>query len=233
MGRAAELAGPSDDDSLARVYGQDPDVANRAIHAWALAMLGEDARAVGEAEAALARASKLRHPFSLLFAYGGAMWTHHLLRDAPTAAAWAGRAIDLSAERAFPYLGVAGRVVRGWARTLSGDADGLTELRGAIAGWRGLGLEIGVPLFLYVQADAELASGDAAAAWNTLDDPLLGQRLQVERWFAAEVARVRVAAARALGHPAADVRRLYDDGLRLAAEQGARLAERHLNALDV
>ncbi|MEQ9642567.1 MAG: adenylate/guanylate cyclase domain-containing protein [Alphaproteobacteria bacterium] len=232
MTRASDYAQAGDDDRLARLYGQDPDVANRAIHAWALAVLGEADRAVAEAETALARARALRHPFSLLFAFGGAMWTHQLLRDAPEALRWADRAIELSAERAFPYLGVAGRVVRGWARVMQGDAEaGLAELAATIDGWRATGLQIGLPLFLVVQADAQLHAGQAEAAWETLNDALLLQRLKVERWFAAEAARVRLACAIALRRPADECQTLLRDGMALADELGARLTAERIESL--
>src|SRR6185436_10049212 len=109
--------------------------------------------------------------FTSCYAHGSAMWTHYFLAEADSAAAAARRCADLSLERGIPYLAAAGRVVQGWG---AGDLD---MLRAAVRGWRQIGGGIGLPIFLVVQADAERAAGLALEAAQTLNDPLLLDRL--------------------------------------------------------
>lgn len=229
MERAVSLYDPDRHGDLAARYGQDPDVANRGILAWTLCYLGYPDAAKQQAEATVERARALDHPFSLIYAYGASMWTYQFLRDAPAAERWARAAIDLAAEREFPYLGAAGKVVHGWAVAAQGDvAAGLAEIGPALAAWREAGGGIGMPLFLTVLADTQLLAGQYEAALKTLDDPLLVDRLRIEDWYGADIFRIRGACRLASGDDPETVLAIYEQGLALASRQHARLIELRL-----
>jgi hypothetical protein len=148
------------------------------------------------------------------------MWAALYLNDAAAARAAAAIVRDLSLERGFEYLATAGHVVHGWARVASGDAAGVQETAAAIVSWRGRGNGIGVPVFLLVQARAELAAGDAQAARRTLDDPVLVSRLGREIWLQAHAARLRFEVERALGNHDAAAKALAESD-RVAHAHGA------------
>ena len=201
---------------------QDTEVAARGILAWANAFVGDADGARREAARATALADAGLPPFTRAFAYGGAMWTAFYLNDPGAALVAAAVARDLSLERGFDYLAIAGRVVHGWARAASGDAGGLNETVAAINAWRGGGRIIGLPAFLLVQAKAELAGGDAGAARNTLDDALLVSRLPRELWLQAPAARLRFEVEDAMGNRDTAARALAESD-RVARAQGALL----------
>ena len=199
---------------------QDTEVAARGILAWANAFVGDVEGARKEAASAIALADAGLPPFTRAFAYGAAMWTALYLND-PTAASHAAViARDLSLERGFDYLAVAGRVVHGWARAAGGDAGGFQETASAIGDWRKAGRSIGVPAFLLVQVRAALAVGDVQAARNTLADPFLISRLARETWLQANAARLRFEVEEAAGGTDAAATALAESD-RLAHEHGA------------
>jgi len=219
--RAAALYEPARHRALVQLYGQDPCVAARGILAWALAHRGEAAAAREQAAQAAIWAEELAHPFSLAYAHGASMWTGYFLGDTQLAAAAGQRCADLSLERGFPYLVAAGRVVHGWA---TGDA---TEVEGAVRAWRQIGGGIGLPIFLLVQSDIQLAQGRHAEARQSLNDPILLDRHQIEAWLTVLFHRLRGEALAAAGEtPAA--RDAFALALSTAERQGAAL---HLASL--
>jgi hypothetical protein len=96
------------------------------------------------------------------------------------------------------------------------------ETAAAIAAWRGRGNSIGVPIFLLVQARAQLAAGNAQAAHGTLGDAVLVSRLGREIWLQAHAARLRFEVERALGNHDAAVKALVESD-RVAHAHGASL----------
>ena len=215
---ALELHPPAKGTEVSLV--QDTEVAARGILAWANAYAGDHEGARQEAARATALADAGLPPFTRAFAYGAAMWTALYLNDPLAARTAAAIARDLSLERGFDYLAAAGHVVHGWARAACGDADGAQETAAAISAWRGAGRSIGVPIFLLVQARAELVTGDVEAARKTLDDPMLISRLDRELWLQAHAARLRFEVERALGNNDAAAIALAEAD-RVAHSQGA------------
>ena len=191
MEEAVALYCPEEHAGLVAQFSQDPDVANRGILAWALCFLGYPDTALSHIDQATTRADAMEHPFTRVFAYGAAMWAHKFLWETAGTERWADATIALAAERGFPYLGVAGKIVRGWARLRRGEADGLTEVEETVRAWRGSGATIGLSLFLVVLAESYLYSGRIDDAEAALNDPVLSQRSVSERWLEAEAHRLR------------------------------------------
>ena len=208
---------------------QDTEVAARGILAWANAYVGDADGAKQEAARATTLADAGLPPFTRAFAYGAAMWTALYLNEPAAARSAAAITRDLSLERGFEYLAVAGHVVHGWATAASGDHAGVQETRSAIGAWRNAGRSIGVPAFLLVQARAELAAGDAKAARNTLADPLLISRLERELWLQAHASWLRFEVEQALGNSDAAARALAESDS-VARAQGALLFASHAAA---
>ena len=209
---------------LVAQFGQDPDVANRGILGWTLGFLGYPEQAQAQLASAVARAEAIDHPFSRVFAYGAAMWNSHFFLQIEQAEHWATRVVALAGERGFPYLQVAGEVVRGWARARQGQPEGLDEVQDAIARWRASGATIGLHIFLMVQANTLLFFERIDEVEATLDDPLLAHRGISERWLESEVLRLRGEVAMAHGNLAeADQR--WRQAMTVAEEQHNRLAQ--------
>lgn len=197
---AVNLYDPQRHRSLAVELGQDPDVANRGILAWALCYLGRPRSAERHMNAALERALALGHPFTRAFAGGTAMWSRLLLDQPEQAVDSAAQVRDLSLERGFPYLATAAKIVHGWAVARNGDREGgLAQIVETIGAWRRSGASIGLVLFLQVQAEIQILAGRAEQALATLTDPLIVERIAVEGWRQGDQARLRGEALAALG----------------------------------
>jgi predicted ATPase len=226
--RAVELYDPVRHRALAQLYGQDPCVAARGILSWALASAGEAEQAREQARAAVAWGNELQHPFTLAYAHGSEMWAHYFLGERPEAAAAATRCADLSLERGFPYLAVAGRIVHGWAE------GAVAEVEGAVRAWRQVSGGIGMPMFLIVQAETQTEAGRAAEALQSLNEPVLLERYNTERWITALYHRIRGGALAAQGD-LAGARDAFAVGRDVAEQQGAGLhlarIERAVSAL--
>jgi tetratricopeptide (TPR) repeat protein len=227
---AVELAAVgAADPPLLSAYGQDPEVANRGILAWALCFLGRADEALAEAERAVERARGLEHPFTLAFAYGACMWAHAFLRRPVPAREWAERTLELSKQRGFAYLETAAHVVHGFARVALGDARaGLREIERALERWRASGQTIGMPAFVLMLADAYLIAGRVDEASAALADPLLGGRGASEGWLEPLLRCLRAEMLAASGAPEAQDARL--EAVRFARERGARLIVERLRA---
>ena len=173
-------------------FSQDPEIANRGILAWALASLGLVNGATREIDAALDRGAALNHPFSMAYALGSAMWAYFIIRDEVATEDFAEQLVQISDEHGFPYFRIAGMAARAWARAALGSPEAaLTELREALEAWRKNAGDIGMALFLYVQAEIEVLAGRPEEALRTLVHPILRDRLEVEQWYLADAVRLR------------------------------------------
>jgi hypothetical protein len=107
-------------------------------------------------EAAVAEASKLDRPFSLVTALSGACRVDWAIRSREELQARADALIAVSDEHGFPYHRAVGTVFRGWALAESGQTgEGIALLEAGVAAYRATGAVTWVPFFLALLADAE------------------------------------------------------------------------------
>jgi class 3 adenylate cyclase len=232
MHNAVQISQSQPAGPLPAGFSQDPDIANRGLYAWTLASLGCPRSAGEQLDRALERAYTLQHPFSMAYAVGSAMWTYFVLRDTALAADFAKQMIAVSHEYAFPYFAVAGQVVQHWVRAQDGESHAaLTDLVATLQAWRDTSAGIGMAIFLYTQAEVEALCGKPRDALNTLADPLLVERLEVEQWYLADVERLRGACEVQLGQTSAALVSLRT-ARRIATEQNARVAALRIACLE-
>jgi class 3 adenylate cyclase len=236
MHKAVAIASKQPDAALPEGFSQDPDIANRGLLAWTLASLGEPVSAGRQIDAALERAQTLNHPFSMAYAVGSSMWTYFVLRDVVKSVRYAKQMVEVSHEYGFPYFEVAGNVVSAWARaeTAADEASAkqaVVTLQGHVDAWQQASGGIGIALFMYALAEAQLRAGDAEGAQATLAAPLLVERLKVEQWYLSDVLRTRAECHWRLGNvreALSCARAARTTGL----EQGARLPLLRLACLE-
>ena len=227
MLEAVAIASKQPDAPLPEGFSQDPDIANRGLLAWTLASLGEPISAGKQIDAALDRAQTLNHPFSMAYAVGSSMWTYFVLRDVEQSMMFAEQMVEISHEYGFPYFEVAGNVAMGWATTETASDDesareAVLALRGHVEAWRQASGGIGMAIFMYALAEAQLRGGDAEGALATLEAPFLVERLKVEQWYLSDVLRTRAECHWQLGN-AGDALTCARAARRTGLEQGARL----------
>jgi predicted ATPase len=214
--------------SLAAVYGNhDPAVCALGHGAWALELSGEPEQASRQSEEALARARALGHPFSEAHAllYGARL--HQFRGDWRTTRDRAEAAASLARERGFVQLQAWAAMTGGWARAEAGDIEeGLATMRDGIAAIRALGSEEFTTYFLGLLAGTLANAGQPAAALEAVAEALAAVERSGERFYAAELHRLRGELLLATGHHRGEAVACFETALEVARHQGALALER-------
>lgn len=226
MERGIELYTADRDRTLAFQFGQDPDVANRGMQAWPLALMGYAGRATERGAEAIAHARALGHPYSLGYALVHDTCCQQYLRRPGAVAERSAEAVALASEKGFPNWLLAAMVLGGWAAAKQGDPEqGVTRIREAIELWRSSGSELVVPYFYALLADACL---EGKKLEEGIEATTLARELVVsndDRWYEPEIYRIEGELRRLRGDAAAEVEASLQRAVSAARACGARLLE--------
>ena len=151
--------------------GNDPRVACLTTSAFTLWMLGRPDRAAERADAALALAAALDHPFTTAYARYHAGLLRLWRREPDAAHSLATELLDLAGEHEFRIWTAAGTVLRGAARVGLGRVDeGLADIRNGIGLYGELrSPPIFWPFLLFVQARACAEAGRSAEGLSAVE----------------------------------------------------------------
>ena len=209
------------------VYGNhDPAVCALGHGAWALELSGEPEEANRQSEEALTRARALGHPFSEAHAllYGARL--HQSRGDWRTTRERVEAAAVLARERGFVQLQAWAAMTRGWALAHGGEIEeGLATMREGIAAIQALGSEEFKTYFLGLLAETLATGRQPEAALDVVAGALVAVETSGERFYAAELHRLRGELLLATGHDRAEVARCFETALEIARQQGARALE--------
>jgi predicted ATPase len=228
LSQAQELYDPDQHSTLRHKYGQDIGVAALCYLSWALWHLGNHERAEAIACEAVRRANALSHPHSIVYATAHARGFMDIFSHrADNLQSCADLIIKLSTEQNFSHWINCGRILHGWAAVCRDDFDkGLDELLSGIAGWRGTGSRLWLPMFWTLAAEAFAKSGHVQSAAQAIDQALIASRETGETWALAEILRVKAQIYGVLGNTVDnDVEDLLKTSLQVARRQGARSFE--------
>ena len=156
---------------------------------------GEIDQAIIRSRAALAAAEELGDAYTLSHVLHLNCWLNQHLGDSTTVRERAEAAMKLTAEHGFSLWEVCAAFWYGWALAASGEVTaGSAQMRSAIAAGKGLGAVNQVPFLLGLLADIRTQAGDPTEARDLLTEALgIVDRTQ-ERWFEAELHRLRAEA---------------------------------------
>jgi predicted ATPase/class 3 adenylate cyclase len=190
--QGAAMYDPRQHAALAYVSGQDSGVACLSYQAWALWFLGYPDQARRRIREALTLAHKLSHPVSTAAAANIASWVYQLLRDQQAAQEQAEEAVSLSIERGFELWRAMGMIGQGWALTEQEMVDdGIARLRAGLTALRSTGREVLMPYFLSLLAQAYASALQIEEGLNTLAESQVALDDGAERWWQAELYRLR------------------------------------------
>lgn len=117
---------------------------------------------------------------------------YQFLRDARAVAAQADALVTLAEEHGMVYLTGMGAFLRGWAAAEGGRvAAGVAGMRRGLAAYRATGLVQLLPYLLCLLAEIEGRQGRGADALRLLDEAAALVEANEERWWQAELQRVR------------------------------------------
>jgi len=174
------------------IYGTDPGIRDLSLLAWAMWYQGYPDRAGQLSQEALALAQKMSHPFSLAFALVATAMLHQFRREAQLVQERAESAIALSTEQGFPFwLGWAS-VLRGWALAEQGRIEeGIGQIIQGLSIYRAGGAELGLSYVFGLLASAYGHAGQVQFGFNAITDALAMVERTGERYYDAELHRVR------------------------------------------
>ena len=139
--------------------------------------------------------------------------------------------IELSTRHNFALWLTAGDVLRGWARSASGDpAEGLSRIGDGIVDWRATGSKMCVPYWLALKAEAlHLAERTSEALDAIKEAEVLAERFG-GRWWCAELHRLKGVFLTALGTKEAQIEASFSEAIRIAREQKSVSLEKRAEA---
>lgn len=209
--------------SLASAYGNH-DAGTCALNflARALVLLGAVDEAVRRSDAAIALARELRHPFTLAQTLAFAATVHQARCDPEATLARASAAAHIAREHGFRLIAAWSSILEGWSLVRLGQhASGLALLNDALPA-AAAGCVQFMSHFLGVAADACLAAGRIDEGRAAADEGLRVAERGGERFYEAELYRLRGELRRSAGGDAAGVDEDFGRAFELAHEHNAR-----------
>jgi predicted ATPase len=228
------LYDPAHHRPLALVFAQDFKATAQIYLGLTLVILGDVDGGLAHGEEALRYAEQLRHPHSICYVLPFLAGAYVLAGKLEEAHAAAERAIDLSAEYAFPQWHAGGLLLRGWARIELGTADNaIADIRDSISGLEKTGTLVWMQFARFLLARALAAARRPAEALQLVEQ-VTGEIAQTSgRWYESEVHRLRGDLVLAVGGAKRDAEACYQAALTVAQRQGAVLWQTHAaGALD-
>jgi len=207
--------------------GHDPAVCGYLTDAGSLQMLGQPDRALVQLDKGLALARELAHPPTLIHALGFGAETCFQRRDP-------GRIVTLVAEwlplvsQYSSTVGVANALMtRGWAMVMLGEREaGLAELRDGLDRWRSTSSKFFGPIRFGRAVGAFLEVGQVGEASALLGDAFEAMASTGERWFEAELHRLKgLVLVAGSGDRQAEAEVCFQHAIDVARTHGARLFE--------
>jgi predicted ATPase len=174
--------------ALAFRAGIDLGVWCLAHAAQALWLLGYPDQALRRSHEALLLAQEVSHPPSLAAVQFYVAFIHCYRREAPATQERAEAAMALANAQGLPQWLTVGRLLRGWALAMQGQAEeGIAQMRPSLAAWRAMGSGLAVSHYLVLLAEAYGRAGQAEEGLRLLAEALVHQDTTGEVYWAAEV----------------------------------------------
>jgi predicted ATPase len=189
--QAITLYNPQAHGEHASSFGQDPSVMCRAFGSVVLWLLGF-ADAAREQSRETVRLSAGMSPTTQAVAWHFAAMLSQLLRDPRQARLNAERSTAISSEHGLSFWQAGGEILVGWATAMQGArAEGIARVRAGLHKWRATGSTTYETYYLGLLAELLLADGQLDSAAQVLDEALLMVQRTDERFYHAELYRLR------------------------------------------
>jgi tetratricopeptide (TPR) repeat protein len=152
------------------------------------------------------------------------LWTAgilaHFAGDAAEVERFASDLIELATRQHIAQFLAGGEVLRGWARSASGDTEqGMSWIEGGIEDWEGTGAILAVPYFLALKAEALYLAHRTSDALAAIKEAEAAAQRNEERWWCAELHRLRGVFLTAIGADEFQIEASFCAAIRIAKEQ--------------
>lgn len=208
-------------------YWLDPGVGCLCYGAWALACSGQPDQALRRAARAVDLARDGGHHFSLAYALHFMALMHQVRREPAGTRLQAQALLDLADEQGFPVFQAWGTLLLGCALAEEGRAaEGSALIRQGQAATHSAGARVARSASLAVLAAVYQGAGETMAGLATVDEALAFVELSDERYYEAELHRVRgELLLQRDGDAAAEAQDAFTRALVIARHQRARTWE--------
>ena len=159
-----------------------------AVVLWPLGEVDQAARLM---DSALSLARQSGHLPTIAWAHAYSCRFAGICRKPGRARPHAEELLGLAREHGLPMRLADGSFYHGWVRSCVGDGDGTAEMREGLALWNEMHYRLFAPLTGTLLAEREAEAGRVEVGLATLDEQLAAIEQTEERWFDAEVHRVR------------------------------------------
>ncbi len=221
----------TDDDSVVPrgaldAHGWSDAVLGRAWQSHALWCLGYPERALSRGREAIQIASDMELPFNQALATTYLALLQQLRADHGTAREQAEAAYELTVQYKAPYYRVWASILLRYAEAWDQpDADHIARLREAIEEFEATGARLRHPYYLGLLARLCRRSGQNDEGLAVIDEAMAESRAHNERWWDAELHRMRGELLWARGTDTRDVEAALARARVIAREQRARSLE--------
>jgi serine/threonine protein kinase/predicted ATPase len=182
--------------------------------------LGGIASYYAKMDEAISLAKELNDTHALAIALFYAAILAHFERNPAEVARLASNLIELSTRHNFAYWLAGGEILRGWARSASGDtAEGISRIEDGIRDWLSTGAILVVPYYLALKAEALHLADRTSEALEAITEAEAMVERSEERWWCAELHRLRGGFLTALGAEETQIEDSFCEAIRIAKEQ--------------
>ena len=226
--RAAQLFSEIDEAgrTAARTVGQDAGVSILVFMAWVLWILGQADEAVSRMTAALERADVVRHAHTSAYAWYYASVLHALRGEPAIAQSYAERCLAISERHGFHHWFGLSRAIRGiCAAVLDASAGRVDEVKTSLEEYQRAGYRLGLTAQFVLLCPVLLLRNEPEAALELIDHGLSIVSHNNERFFEAELYRLKASALLMRGASDNDAESFLEQALRTARSQQARSLE--------
>ena len=226
--RAVELFSVTQeaDRMAARAAGQDAGVSILVLMAWVFWILGEVDEAVSRMAAALERADAVNHAHTHAYAWYYASVLHALRGEPAIAQGYAERCLAISEQHGFHHwLGLSRAIRDICPAILDASAGRLDEAKTSLEEYQRAGYQLGLTAQFVLLCPALLLRNQPEAALELIDRGLSIVSHNSERFFEAELYRLKARALLMRGAADIEAEFLLDQALRTARSQQARSLE--------
>jgi predicted ATPase len=196
---------------------QKPLVCYEALSDW---HLGEIDSSHSSMAAAISLAKELNDMHALTHSLWNAGFLAHFERNPIQAERCASELIELSTRQNFASWLAGAKVVRGWARSVSGEtAQGIAWIEHGIESTRAEGWMLAVPYWLALKAEALYLADRTSEALEAIKEAEAFAETRGEHWCCAELHRLRGVLLTAIGAEETPIESSFRAAIRIAKEQ--------------
>jgi len=173
-------------------YGQDPGVACRLLATQALWILGYPDQALKHAQEALALVQGFSHVNTLGYGLACLPQIHYVRGEWQVAQARAEACVTFATEVGLPYFVAQMTIFWGAALAAQGHyEEGITKMRQGLAAQRATGGQGLQQLWLALQVEAYIETGQCEEGWTALEEALTIRPKHGDRYWEAELYRLK------------------------------------------